>query len=703
MVFHRRKLKDRVQCLVDEVLHMLQQESAGVDLTCRPVMVQAARLEDRILMSASPVAMVVDAVAGMSDSDASLMESEAAESLFEATILEEDRADDSPWSELSTNAVLDDQAFSFTDDDVQVTDPDANSDGDSASVRGPELVVIDYRVHDADTLFSELFHTDRDFRILRLDSDTDGISQITEKLEQVGNVSAIHLLTHGRDGSLVDTQAIEVTVTPVNDNTPIITSNGGRTTTSISVAENSTSVTTVIATDADLPAQTLTYSISGGADAARFTINSSTGALKFVSAPDYETPADSGANRVYKVVVRVSDGTLTDTQEIAVSVTDVNERPVANAESYSVNEDTPLTIGGLGVLANDVDPDNDALTAVLIDGASHGSLTTNANGRFVYQPNAGYFGADFFTYAGTDGVQVGATATASLDIIAPFSGTGGSGSGGSGGSSGSGSSSGSTSGSGSNSASGSSAPGGTGASGGSTSSQTSGGTGAQSQSTGAGSSSPSSAGTPPGTNVMTQVTTATSASASIGDEDALIGLYNQKVAAAIDILQIKPSISDGSIRQLDRDESRRSDSSDTFAKGRNLFYSNWDSRSELTTLELQRQQMYRDLSVQASEQVSFFEEKLTRNVRLEGRVVGSVGVVTTGFSVGYLIWAVRGGMLLSGFLSQIPAWTLLDPLLVIDGDGKDDDKESLQTIVDRQQAKLNTDAVPPDPVEPVDD
>jgi hypothetical protein len=72
-------------------------------------------------------------------------------------------------------------------------------------------------------------------------------------------------------------------------------------------------------------------------------------------------------------------------------------------------------------------------------------------------------------------------------------------------------------------------------------------------------------------------------------------------------------------------------------------------------------------------------------------VVGSVGVVTTGFSVGYLFWAIRGGMLVSGLLAQVPAWTMLDPLLVIDGDQKDEDKESLQNLMDRQQAKMNSD------------
>ena len=55
---------------------------------------------------------------------------------------------------------------------------------------------------------------------------------------------------------------------------------------SVNVAENATAVTTVTATDPDAGA-TLTYSIVGGADAAKFTINATTGALSFVSAPDF--------------------------------------------------------------------------------------------------------------------------------------------------------------------------------------------------------------------------------------------------------------------------------------------------------------------------------------------------------------------------------------------------------------------------------
>ena len=51
-----------------------------------------------------------------------------------------------------------------------------------------------------------------------------------------------------------------------------------------------------------------------------------TGALTFIAAPDYENPTDAGGNNVYDVTVQVSDGTLTDTQAIAVTVTNVNDK-----------------------------------------------------------------------------------------------------------------------------------------------------------------------------------------------------------------------------------------------------------------------------------------------------------------------------------------------------------------------------------------
>ena len=86
-------------------------------------------------------------------------------------------------------------------------------------------------------------------------------------------------------------------------------------------------MTTVTATDPDV-IDTPTFSLAGGADQALFTINAATGALAFIAAPDFENPADVGANNIYDVIVRASDGNGgQDDQAIAVTVTNTNESP----------------------------------------------------------------------------------------------------------------------------------------------------------------------------------------------------------------------------------------------------------------------------------------------------------------------------------------------------------------------------------------
>ena len=117
---------------------------------------------------------------------------------------------------------------------------------------------------------------------------------------------------------------------------PTIASNGGGDTAALSIAGNTTAVTTVTATDPDA-GQTLSYSIIGGADASKFTIGSSTGALSFVTAPNFELPTDAGGNNVYDVIVQASDGHGgIDAQATAVAVTDVNEAPPANIVGANV-------------------------------------------------------------------------------------------------------------------------------------------------------------------------------------------------------------------------------------------------------------------------------------------------------------------------------------------------------------------------------
>ena len=111
-----------------------------------------------------------------------------------------------------------------------------------------------------------------------------------------------------------------------------------------------------------------------------------------------------------------SDGTLQDTGTVSITVTAAtNHAPVAVDDSYSVAQDSVLS--GSSVLANDSDPDGDALTAAKASDPSHGSVTVSANGTFTYTPAAGYTGADSFTYTASDGA-LHDTGTVSITVTA---------------------------------------------------------------------------------------------------------------------------------------------------------------------------------------------------------------------------------------------------------------------------------------------
>jgi hypothetical protein len=133
-----------------------------------------------------------------------------------------------------------------------------------------------------------------------------------------------------KDG--IDSQNLAITVTSAPTNSaPIITSNGGTETATLSVNENQKAVTTVTATD--INNDTLTYSISG-VDAAKFSIDATTGVLSFISAPDYEAPTDSDTNNSYILQVQVNDGHGgTDVQTITINVMNVNEPPILRVKA----------------------------------------------------------------------------------------------------------------------------------------------------------------------------------------------------------------------------------------------------------------------------------------------------------------------------------------------------------------------------------
>jgi hypothetical protein len=82
------------------------------------------------------------------------------------------------------------------------------------------------------------------------------------------------------------------------------------------------------------------------------------------------------------------------------------------------------------------------------------------------------------------------------------------------------------------------------------------------------------------------------------------------------------------------------------------------------------------------------KKEMANDHQLNKVYLGSAIVSSVGLSVGYVVWLLRGGMLLSTLLSSIPAWQILDPLPVLarkrdsDRDHPDDD-ESLEAMLER--------------------
>ncbi|MBI3562206.1 MAG: tandem-95 repeat protein [Gammaproteobacteria bacterium] len=118
---------------------------------------------------------------------------------------------------------------------------------------------------------------------------------------------------------------------------------------------------------------------------------------------------------------RVSDlaGNSSNPATVSITVSPVNDAPVAGNDAYSVVGGTTLSVAAAGVLSNDTDIDSAGLSAIVSTAPNQGSLTLNTNGSFSYIPSVGYVGTDSFSYVASDGVTSSNPATVTITVTAP--------------------------------------------------------------------------------------------------------------------------------------------------------------------------------------------------------------------------------------------------------------------------------------------
>jgi Cadherin-like len=188
------------------------------------------------------------------------------------------------------------------------------------------------------------------------------------------------------DGQMAGPSArLNISMAPVNDEVPVFVS--PQPTTVLLVQENTQAQLRYTAVDADLPVQTLMFSVAGGADAALFDVDAATGELRFKTLPDYEAPRDSGRDNRYEVDVRVSDGALSSVQRLTIAVTEVNDNvPTFAPQNAAVFEVLEGSVNVSAVLATDGDQPAPALVYSIVGGVDAAQFQIDAGSgalRFV--------------------------------------------------------------------------------------------------------------------------------------------------------------------------------------------------------------------------------------------------------------------------------------------------------------------------------
>ncbi|MBL8327585.1 MAG: DUF2341 domain-containing protein, partial [Rubrivivax sp.] len=230
------------------------------------------------------------------------------------------------------------------------------------------------------------------------------VNTYTNNLQQAPSVAVLDsehfaVVWSGKTtGDVTAVMARAYVAAPAN---PVITSDGGGANASLTVTENTTAVTTVTATDINRPAQTLSFSISGGDDAAKFAIDASTGVLRFLAAPNREAPADANEDHVYEVSVRVSDGSLNDTQDLLVTVANAVDEPEAVDDYASTQQATGVTVN---LIANDGSPTGAPLRLLDVGAPSQGSVVIGSS-AVTYTPSTSFVGTERLAYWVDDGAQ----------------------------------------------------------------------------------------------------------------------------------------------------------------------------------------------------------------------------------------------------------------------------------------------------------
>ncbi|MCS7468412.1 DUF4347 domain-containing protein [Stieleria sp. ICT_E10.1] len=392
---------------------------------------------------------------------------------------------------------------------------------------------------------------------------------------------------------------------------------------------------------------TLDLTVAGGVTAANVTgnggsaveVNASLAQMNatLAAASGLTYVSDPNVSGAETLVVTANDWAASTLANVGINVLPVNDAPVAAADFYTMDPDITLSVGPAGILANDVDVDGDTLTVVPVNGPSSGTLTLGSDGSFQFTPLASFSGTVSFSYAVTDGIATSSPVTVVIKVSLPIS------------------------------------P-------------------ADIQSV----KSEPEPDVPPEQPVADdteeteqedesqQLLTEVSASDSGTDvqlvftsrgvvqtgEDAILSLSVMPQRAA---MQADAVVEDDEARTA-------SDSENGRVSSRHRKESSRDGVSFVGIAKFDSKLLWSDMED--------LQHELKQDDRTPYIFAGSFAGVSSALSVGYVMWTVRGGLLATSLLAHLPAWSFVDPLLVLNEfeEDEDGDDDSLEEMLDKSES-----------------
>jgi hypothetical protein len=277
-----------------------------------------------------------------------------------------------------------------TDEDTQVIIPVLDNDFDAENQLDAGTVTVGSNIIDG-------VETNPRHGEVSINSSTGRITYTPD--ENFVGTDSFTYTVEDENGEISNIARVDVTVNPVND-IPVAQNDTATT------EENTSVVINVLDNDSDAENEIDITTVQIDTLPTRGTVEVIATTGEIIYTPNVGFLGDDSFTYTVSEINdeddtnNIANGETSNVATVNISVTEVNDIPVANNDTVTLDEDSSFVIN---VLENDVDSSLDVTTVQIDTNPNNGTVSVNSEtGEVTYTPNSNFFGSDSFTYTVAD-------------------------------------------------------------------------------------------------------------------------------------------------------------------------------------------------------------------------------------------------------------------------------------------------------------